>query len=73
MSKYLFAEKKSQDITEECIERYERIRKIKMYRQHNNQERFINFSELRDFLHSLTNIENIIIRLHYQLLGSTTE
>ncbi|OLS25038.1 MAG: hypothetical protein HeimC3_16680 [Candidatus Heimdallarchaeota archaeon LC_3] len=60
-------------INRESIERYERIRRNKMYRQHNNQERFINYPELRDFLHSLTNIENIIIRLHYQLLGSTTQ
>ena len=55
----------------EIINRYERIRRCKMYRQKNNQGRFVNFIYLREFLLGLPLLKRLVIRLHYQQLGSS--
>ncbi|MHA1982796.1 MAG: hypothetical protein ACW967_00480 [Candidatus Hodarchaeales archaeon] len=58
---------------DEIVDRYETVRRRKMYRQHNNQERKVYFRGIYDFLVSLKDIQTLKIRLHYQNLGPTTQ
>jgi hypothetical protein len=73
MQKFNYHGKKITRVPVEVIHRYETVRRRKMYRQHNNQERIVYFRGIYEFLNSLKDIQTLNIRLHYQNLGPTTQ
>jgi len=57
--------------TQGLHERYERIRKAKMYRNRIEHDRSVNFSELVTFLRENTSLQRLTVQAHFQTVGKT--